>query len=251
MKKIRNLTTSTTFKQKEDFLISLKAKKRFYLQQTDWTQLKDVPLRNDTELLEWRKKLRNFKIDEKADGSTKKELEKIIAEQPTPNISYNTNQDDTIGDVSIDKFLDLERELNNLNDKIEYTNKPQEQNEIELLSLEECEEQLKKCFNKYKANELIENGGVVEYNLKKIMLEEAVERKLSNGKSNTPLLDQDSTDHSETELDKIINDCKEYFKNINELYTRLNKEERSLYNMNSTEINEWFESHGHRYRCKD
>jgi hypothetical protein len=117
------------------------------------------------------------------------------------------------------------------------------------LTNEEAFEKLKECFNEYRANELIKQG-VVEYNLKKVLLEEAIEKKLSSGYSETPLLDQDSNNHSEEELQSIIDNCKKYFKRINELYTWLNKRERSLYNMDSNEMNEWFESHGYRYRCR-
>lgn len=243
MQRIRNIKTSKTEKQEKDFLVSLKAKKRFHLQSTDWTQLNDVSIFNKKEMIAWRRQLRNFPIFEDSDETTERALEKLIDQKPIIEIVDIPTDEYVSNDQSDERIKELEQEINRVKEALN--------DEIIYLPHEDAKQKLEECFNEYRSNELIQKGNIVEYNLKKIMLEEAVEKDLSNGNSSTPLLDQDTTDHSSSELHKIINDCKSYFKNINNLYTRLNKEQRSLYNMDSNEMNEWFESHGYRYRCKD
>jgi hypothetical protein len=194
-------------------------------------------------MIAWRKQLRNFVISENSNEETERALEKLITKKPEVEVvDIPTGEVESIDDQK-HRIDELEREINKLKELFKQ--------DVIYLSPEEAKRRLYECFNEYRSNELIRKGNIVEYNLKKIMLEEAVEKDLSDGDSSTPLLDQDTTDHSSLELQKIIDDCKSYFKNINTLYTRLNKEQRSLYNMDSNEMNEWFESHGYRYRCKE
>lgn len=257
MQKIRNLTTKKSSKQHEDFLVASKAKKKFFLQSTDWSQLDDIEVDNIDEINEWRRKLREFSIDPNlSDEENERRLDKLVKNQPKiiaktavekePSSTPQRKSEEEI-EKNIKSSVMLEL-LEEFKDEFSQSNKDEK---VELTHLDYNNALIKalELFNEYKSQELLQNG-IIEYNLKKILLEEAVDKKLSED-VNTPLLDEHNKEHTKEDLEEIIENCKQYFNKINKLYSNLNKYERSFYNMSIKELNEWFEENGYRYRCKD
>ena len=260
MQKIKNLKLSKSYRQKQDFVTALKSKKRMHLQNTDWTQLEDVAVKNQDDIDAWRKSLRDFEIDIEANEQTERELDGIIARKPVPSYESKTEKINVEKDVKelLDKInrlqkdnLHLRKSLNTIqlenNEKLEKIRNEQTPVETEeediALTKDEAQKKIEELFIEYK-NETLMKAGILEYNLKKLLLEEAVDKKFSEPKERTLLSDND-------DVEEVIRECKAFFRNINSIYLRLKKEESSIYNMSIQEINNWFKENGYRYRCEN
>lgn len=235
MEKIRNLKTSKSFKQKQDYITSLRTKKKFFLNLTDWTQLYDVSVSNFEEITTWRKKLRGFSIPDDADHNTEKSLDALI--QSIPDIGKVRSVDpvpEYIEPVPSPTPVEVEVEQENVEEDI-------------LLDEKQAREFARTAFTEYKNQRLLDNG-ILEYNMMRVLLEEAIDSQ-TEAQSDSSLFAQCMGEDMASY--EIIENCKQYFKNINGLYARLTKEQRSLYNMSIKQLNEWFKNNGYRYRCYD
>lgn len=235
MEKIRNLKTSKSFKQKQDYITSLRTKKKFFLNLTDWTQLYDVSVSNFEEITSWRKKLREFNIPDDADHNTEISLDALI--QSIPDIGNVQSADpvpEYIEPVPSSTPVEVEVEQENLEEDI-------------LLDEKQAREFARTAFAEYKNQRLLDNG-ILEYNMMRVLLEEAIDSQTEE-QSDSSLFSQCM--EKDTSSREVIENCKEYFKNINGLYATLSKEQRSLYNMSIKQLNEWFKNNGYRYRCYD
>lgn len=264
MTKIKNIRTHASDKQRRDYITSLKSKKRMYLQNTDWTQLEDVKVLNQDDVDKWRQKLRDFQIDNESGEETEKQLDQLIAQQPV--IQHESNTKENLFDTT--EISDLKKKLQklekdnrllkeSLNDSFKESHEffediygkigSKEKSEPELIYLDynEAIEKIKELFIEYKNKTLMDNS-ILEYNLKRTMLEEAIDIKFSDSDSGDASLISDGED-----LESVIDQCRDYFKTINSVYLRLKKEETSIYNMSVDELDQWFNKNGYRYRCKN
>jgi len=287
MKKITNLKTTKSYKQKKDKLSALKAKKKFHLKNTDWTQIADVNIANINQVKEWRQKLRDVKITEN-DIASEKALEDILAEMPEIQIekfSSSTGESDNLdllntikdkidtlykeinylrSDISKNKsniktseeqlaklftnFSELHENVNDIRNEVNnITDEMNPSNENILLDEQQARKFAQEIFIKYK-NEKLTDNGILEYNMMRTLLEEAIDKRMSDD-SNTPLLEEYLKCNPECSIGNIIENCKSFFKRINLLYADLAKEQQKIYNMSSHELNEWFKNNGYRYRC--
>lgn len=248
MQKIKNLKTTKSYKQKEDKIAALRAKKNFNLKNTDWTQLPDVQISNSNEVIEWRKELRNLEIN---DGeASERILEEVLSRMPEPIVKNSTiPQKSVIGSEKSEK-LELEVvELRNELDRLK-NNKAKEDEELNqeiILDEKQARSFAEEIFSEYKNKRLVDNG-ILEYNMMRTLLEEAIDRRISPD-SHGPLLEEYLNSNENISIDDIIENCREFFKNINGLYVTFTKEQRNLYNMSLSELNNWFKENGHRYRC--
>lgn len=253
MEKITNVRVHKSDQQRKDYILALETKKRLYLQNTDWTQLDDVKIKNQKQVDEWRQHLRNFKVGDNPTEEVEKRLDDIIDAKPEIQFDSNANSSGRAKtEILENKVKILEKEVFRLNKEFgesKFTDTTVEyKDEVEYVSKEKAYEIIYENFIYYKNKILMENG-ILEYDLTKLLLEEAVDKKFSNVESESLTLLDEST--AGEDLDEIISRCKNYFSKINEIYVGLKKEEASIYNMSTEEVNKWFVTNGYRYRSKD
>jgi len=248
MKKIQNVKTRQSSKQENDKILALKSKKKYYLKNTDWTQINDVRIKNNDEIKKWRKRLRDFDIDDLSYEQSEKELEKIISEMPMPIIGKKVDTVDKEKEYNSDDISTVYKELKTIKENISTIYKELD-NDNEIIELEEQEFRnvILKLFTE-DANKLLMENGILEYNLMTILLEEAIDRQFSDD-SYGPLLDQYLESLNSLSLEEIISNCRSFFKNINGLYTNIAKQRARMYNMSIDSLNNWCVENGHRYRC--
>jgi len=215
--------------------------------------LDDVYVENREEIDEWRKDLREYKIDATADESTERGLDSIIDAMPEVKYSTAVIESDTTDKEATQDFTELankyDSSLHNLSEHLKDTRGRlqdiEDRDKTQMVDKEHAHKIISDGFQQHKNRVLMENG-ILEYNLTKLMLEEAVDQKYAEHPVEGSLLTEDEHD-----LDEIIDKCKNYFKNINKVFMNLKKDESRVYTMDTDEINDWFNDNGYRYRCKD
>lgn len=258
MQKIKNLKTEKSEKQIIDEWSTVEANRCYYLTSTDWTQLPDVHLKNREEFVQWRNKVRTLQIhDFSSPIEANNFLKTFESERPKAQFEeykpINKNSDDPRIEA-LDKKLDEQNVLVHqlINHMLETEKDAREEDIASIDRAESIEIILGKLTDEHH-KEMIDMGALT-FPLKLSQVEQALDFLASDNESSVAtysLLDNE-TDGSDAEYaEKLIEDYKQYLKTLSVIDKRYADRCGSVYNMTTQDINDWFHSHGYRYRCSE
>lgn len=259
--RIQNVQTKKTERQIETEWAEVAAMKSRLLSSTDWTQLDDVVLENDAEIRQWRQRLRD--IDIREDFNSPKTASRYLSEYEAsfPRVLYSSDtsrhRQEDIRPEEFNENLDrlfqyveaLEKKITSLESLI---NEPViEEEPVEYVSIENAQDIVLNQLKEQKNQNLV-NSGSLEYPLISTKMEQAAD--FLSRDDEQPLAEysllKNNRNVSDVEYaEQILYECRNYFKNLYTIEKDYLHQIESVYNMSIDEMNEWFESHGYRYRC--
>lgn len=239
------------------------AEKKALLLSTDWTQLDDVNLENSQAFSNWRKKLREVNLQETFETSSQaREFLKLFREKMPKPVFIKTSNNNLPDDTDyISQISNLKLEVKGLNvlvhqlvDSLKrkesaYTDKDVDIEEIPYAEAKLC---VISDIQKRKHAELLD-AGALTFPLLSEKAEQAIDFLASSNDTrlNTYSLFHHVSDKDEVQhANNIISLYKKLREQLNDIELRYLQEESKVHNMTHEEINEYLNSHGHRYRCQ-
>lgn len=230
---------------------AVKAQKRRLLMDSDWTQLTDlVNLINHEDFAIWRKRLRNLNLkrefsspEQAAEFLT--EYEKIMPVVKQVSVKAPSHDKKDL-DANIAEIVEREVEKRlatlSLADPIEDTLIDVEHRQAVSIAVE--------LNSRLKVEKLLENGAA-EYALIRERLDRATDFLVDQDTSlNEYTLLQNDTNMTDREYaSEILEEAKQYFKNLLGIEQEFAKKRASIQNMGCEQLNEFFKTHGYRHRC--
>jgi len=248
---IKNLKTSKTEKQVQDEITALKAKKKVQLMQTDWTQLKDVHLENEEQILGWRKAVRNLEITSLEDKSALEVLIKnrpplVLTEEVPPfEIEDAPPEEDEEDIVFFDSTSDEEYMSDLMNTVIE-----------DFLTIDSKEYAKKFLLEALvgEKNAALSKADSSSYSLFRLLQEELIEHELGTNppKFLAKYMASIGLNPQVTEdLKEVEEICKEFFSTVNAVFFTFEEKIRSVYTMSNEDLERELKKLGYRYRPAD
>lgn len=288
MIKIKNLKTEKTEQQYDNEWRSVNGQKNLLLSYTDWTQLPDVPLVNREEFTKWRKSLRKVDMRDTFDSPDQalEFLGKYEDRLPKPELDFSLPSETSIvsepctredprfkelaetldslaeqftgsqsktGEIYDDsmlnkKFDQLEEKLSSLESHL----LTQEKTNFEVITKEDAYEIVKKHLVELELINFVDR--ILDFPILVGQVEQALDF-LSDSSAN--IHDYYLLENTEEGLDdrqyahSIIKKYKSFLKEQKEIKKHFHEQITRVYNMATKELNDFFKSHGYRYRCSN
>lgn len=291
MLEIKNLKTERTeFQENQEWAEAESIRLRL-LSSTDWTQLKDIKLQNQEEIVSWREELRSINLKKdfntaskaksflKSYENTRPKLIKVPVEdkndlkqlddlktQLEDSIKHqidsalnNNNKKDNLLEVMREELdekilLSVENIKRYIDKEISDLRSSHENTEpeIEAINTETVRDILLKSYKEQKQKELLD-AGALEHVLIEAKLDQATEFLVKESNlEEYSLLENENPEVSDVDyVQSVVERSKLYFNKIYNIEKEYLQKEKLLYTMSSEELNEELKSYGHRYRCTE